>query len=247
MNRQKNIPYKDKFSLQSFNDITLIIPTLNEAENLPLLFELLKKLYPDIKVIISDDGSNDGTKDIVEKISKENKNIQLINRSKKKIHGICISVIDAIFETKTENFIVMDGDLQHPPEKIKEFKKGFDENYSLIIGIREKIKEWNFIRKLMSDVASLLGKISLFFRRKKIPKDILSGFFGGKTSLFKQIIDRNLKKFEFKSYKILFDFLKVMPNKIEIKEIPYIFGMRKRGLSKINKKHIIAFIKSLFK
>ncbi|MDD5552030.1 MAG: glycosyltransferase [Candidatus Pacebacteria bacterium] len=247
MNHQKNIPYKDKSSLRPFNDITLIIPTLNEAENLPLLFGLLKKLYPDIKVIISDDGSNDGTKDITEKISKENKNIQLINRSKKKIHGICISVIDAIFETKTENFIVMDGDLQHPPEKIKEFKESFDKNYSLIIGTREKIKGWEFKRKVMSYVASLLGKISLFFRRKKIPKDILSGFFGGKTSLFQKIINKNLNKFEFESYKILFDFLKILPNKIETKEIPYIFGIRKKGLSKINKKHIIAFIKALFK
>lgn len=247
MNRRKNIPYKDRSSYQSFSNITLIIPTLNEAGNLPSLLGFIKKLYPDIKIIISDDGSNDGTKDIIEKISKKNRNIRFIDRSKKKFHGICISVIDAIFETKTENFIVMDGDLQHPPEKIKEFQEGFDKNYSLIIGAREKIKNWEFKRKLMSYTASLLGKISLFLRGKKIPKDILSGFFGGKTSTFQKIIYKNLKKIEFEGYKILFDVLKILPNRIEIKEITYVFGTRKKGLSKIKKKHIIVFVRSLFK
>ena len=99
----------------------------------------------------------------------------------------------------------------------------------------------------MSKNANFLARISLFFRRKKIPKDNLSGFFGGETSLFRGLIQKNLSRFESRGYKILFDFLKILPPKTKIKEVTYNFGERKRGESKIKSEHILSFLKSLIK
>ena len=99
----------------------------------------------------------------------------------------------------------------------------------------------------MSGVANYLAKITLFLRGKRIPSDPLSGFFGGETMPFRNLIDKNYSVFELKGYKVLFDFLKILPKSIETKEVPYNFGGRKRGKSKIKTKHVFYFLKSLFK
>lgn len=231
----------------NLKDTTLILPTLNEEENLSLLLNFINKSYPDIKITIVDDGSKDKTKNIALHYSKKNQNIIFIDRKKEKIKGICISVIEAIKKTKTKYFIVMDTDLQHPPEKIKEIRKNLNAKNELVIATRGEIKKWQVQRKLMSKIANYLAKITLFTRRKKIPRDPLSGFFGGETIIFQEIINKNYRSFELKGYKILFDLLKILPSDTKIKEIPYSFNERKKGESKIETRHIFYFLKSLFK
>lgn len=240
----QNTQLTDKIS---FKDITVIIPVLNEEENVGLLIKTLEKLCPGISIFFVDDGSKDKTRKIIKNFSKKNEKIKLIDRSKEKIHGLCASVIDGIFASKTEYFVVMDGDLQHPPEAILNFKKKFEEGSMFVVGCRKKVKNWKIERKSISKVASFLGKTSLIIRRKKYPKDILSGFFGGKTSVFKKIIKENYKKFQLKGYKILFDILKVLPLQIKFSEFFYNFGQREKGKSKIKIKHILSFFWGLIK
>lgn len=230
-----------------FKDFTIIIPTLNEEENIGDLVTFLIKKYSGIQVIVCDDGSKDKTKEIVEALSQENKNVKLLKSDNDNIHGICRRVTEGTKEVKTKYLIVMDADFQHPPEKIKEIAKNLEKGYELVIGTRKKVENWRFDRKLMSCVATWLGKIVLFLKRKKIPRDILSGFFGIKTEIFKWAIEIYPQKFELPGYKVLFDLLKILPNDIKIKEVYYIFGQRKRGQSKIKTKHIILFLKSLLK
>jgi len=229
----------------SFKDITILVPVLNEEENVSLLVKIIEKLYPEISVFFIDDGSIDKTREIVKKINKRNPKIKLIDRTHKKIHGICASIIEGIQKTKTDYFIVMDGDLQHPPEAISDFKKEFEKGNLFVVASRKKIKNWKWQRKLISKIATILGKISLVLKRKKYPKDILSGFFGGKTSLFKELIKKNKKKFQLRGYKVLFDFLKITPKDVKISEFSYNFGERKKGSSKIKMKHIIFFLRGL--
>ena len=231
----------------SFKDFTIIIPALNEEENIGELLSFLVKKYSGIQVIVCDDGSKDKTKKIVQSFTSKNKSIRLLKSDDDKIHGICRRVTEGAKEVKTKYLIVMDADFQHPPEKIGEIAKNLDKGWELIIGTRKKVKNWRFDRKLMSQVATWLGKMVLCFKRKKIPKDILSGFFGIKTEIFGWALKSQPQKFELPGYKVLFDLLKILPNDIKIKEVYYIFGQRKRGQSKIKAKHIILFLKSLFK
>jgi len=227
-------------------NLTIIIPTINEEDSLKKLFPLLEDIAPHAKVIVADDGSKDGTKEVCETFEGDLE-ISFLDRSQEPIHGLTISVLDAIKKTDTGYFIVMDADLQHPPEKVPEMLQKLLDGYDLVVGRRVKVAgHWPLSRRLISWGATTLGKIALFFRRRNICRDIMSGFFGGKTEIFKKEVEENYEKFALKGYKVLFDFLKIHKGKIKIAEVDYVFGLRSTGESKISKKVIWEFFKSLF-
>ena len=228
---------------KNYFDTTIIIPTFNEGENISELLKLIEKLYKNISIIISDDGSTDKTQEIIRKYSKKNKKIKLFDRSRKTVHGLTASVVDASKKVKTKYIVVMDGDLQHPPEKIKDIIKELRKGNDIVAGARKKVFDWSLDRRTISKGATLLGKARLLLKGA-ICNDILSGFFGIKTELIQNI---NKNKFELKGYKVLFDILKNIDKNTKIKNIYYDFGMRKRGHSKIGLKQVISFLKALFK
>lgn len=228
---------------KTFENYTVIIPTLNEEKNIGDLINLILKLYPKINIIISDDGSVDSTKKIVENLKK---NIIFLDRKNKKIKGLAISVIDAIKISKTKYIVVMDADFQHPPEKIIDILNNLN-TYDLVIAIRKNIKEINLFRRLISNFANSIAKIKLIIKNKNFSKDPLSGFFGIKKEIILNSIIKNNNKYELKGYKILFDFLKSYNKKIKIKEIMFNFAKRKKNVSKLNKWHIFYFLRSFLK
>jgi dolichol-phosphate mannosyltransferase len=228
-----------------YSKTTIIIPTLNEEQNIGNLLDLLTSTYKNINIIITDDGSMDKTKQIVQNFTYSS-NIIFLDRSKYLLHGITASVLSALNHVTTTNLVVMDADLQHPPEFVKQIIYGL-EAHSFIIASRKKITApWAFHRKLMSKVATSLAKLRLSSKHTN-PSDPLSGFFGINTFLFKKIILKNNTKFTPQSYKVLFDILKYLPDKTMTKEIFYSFNMRNKGTSKIKPKHIYYFLKSIFK
>jgi len=228
------------------SDFTIVIPTLNEEEALKKLLPILDNIIPGANVIITDDGSKDRTKEVCEKFQGRI-SVVFLDRTKEKIHGLTISVLDAIKNTDTKYFIVMDADLQHPPEKLPEMMEKLLEGYDLVVGKRIKVEgDWPFSRRIISWTATFLGKLSLLLRGRNRCKDIMSGFFGGKTNIFKKEISQNFDKFALKGYKVLFDFLKIHKDKLKIAEVDYVFGTREIGKSKISKKVIWEFFKSLF-
>lgn len=232
---------------KDFSDVTVIIPTLNEQRTIPELLRLLTEFYPGLNVIISDDGSKDGTQQIVKEFSLRNSNIQLLDRTKRKIHGLTVSVIDAIKQTRTKYFVVMDGDLQHPPEKIAEIVKKIQQGNALVIGTRGEFAEgWVFSRIVMSRVATVLANLRLFMAGVRI-KDPMSGFFGGNTKLVEKIIKEKENKLELRGYKILMDILKYMPQGTALSEIYFKFGLRRKGKSKTSLRIAWLFFKSLFR
>jgi len=218
----------------NYSNTTVIIPTLNEEKNIGNLIDFLKTNYPEIKIIVADDGSSDQTREIA-----QNQGALVLNRKNQKIKGISAAVIDALDLVQTENIIVIDADFQHPPEKIKEIVEKL-KNYQLIIGARSSLpKNWGFLRKLQSQIA-----INLCYLRlgKKVP-DPVSGFFGVKTDMFRKT---NKKNFELKCFKILFNILKNQ-KKSKIGCIYYDFNLRQGGRSKISKKHVYYFLRNLIK
>ncbi len=221
--------------------MTIIIPTLNEEKNIEILITLLQKAYKGIKIIVVDDGSKDKTQSLAKKAGAV-----VIDRSQKQIHGLCISVIEGICTAKTSYAIVMDGDMQHPYEKIKDIASHF-ENAQLVVCVREHVlNDWPWHRKAMSKLAILFGQLRLKIRGAYC-KDVVSGFFGVQTKLFKDVVARKYDKYELKGYKVLFDTLKYLPKETKISQVQYDFGLRSEGTSKINYKHILYYWRSLFK
>lgn len=220
--------------MKSFSDTTIIIPTLNEEDNIAKVILQLKQLYPEIKIYITDDGSHDHT----QVIAKKNGAL-VIDRATRKVKGISASVTEALRLADTEKVVVMDADLQHPPDKVMEIVQML-EHHDIVIGARKKvIGPWSVLRRLESKFATSLARTRL---GREI-KDPLSGFFGLRREVISVI---NTDKFEMRCFKILFNILKSLDlRKKRIGYVYYNFDMRKNGESKIRTKHIYYFIRNL--
>ena len=232
---------KDVIKKMEWKTLTIIIPSLNEEESIGKLLDRLRFLYPGVNIIVSDDGSDDNTQKIVKKFKGAN----LLDRKNKKIKGLTASVIDAVNIVKTPYIVVMDADLQHPPKKVGEIANKL-KRYVIVVGERNKIiGDWGFFRKIISKTAIILGRIRLMGRTNC--KDIVSGFFGVRTELFRYFVRNQKKGFEGGGYKVLFDLLKMIKRGTKIGSVKYNFLIRDRGQSKIGKKHIFIYLKSLIK
>ena len=223
-------------------DISIIIPTLNEKENINELVKRIIESLNDIKyeIIFVDDGSKDGTIEGIEKLKKEYKNIKLVERGYRK--GLSSAFIDGLKYSNGKYAVLMDADLQHPPELLKKMYEKALEGYDLVIASRYieggKIENWNIIRELISKTSKIIAYILLPETLKV--RDPLSGYF-----LIKKDLLDNFNVSNPFSYKVLLDIL-VKVNYNKLIEIPYTFKEREHGKSKLGKKVIFSYLKQVF-
>ena len=227
--------------------ITILIPTLNEKKNIPIIAKSLlnnNKLEKIItNIIFIDDNSSDGSNEEFNKVGNEFSKIKWISR-KVKPKDLTKSILLGLNLVQTKYVCVMDADLQHDIKIISSFYNLIqNEKYDLIIGSRFLDKSFkndlSNIRKIMSKSGNF---ISYFLGIKDI-KDPLSGFFMIKTSIFKSIS----KKIDTEGFKILLTILVILNKKIKTKEIQINFFSRKFGKSKLKFKIIIKFLVQIIK
>jgi len=223
--------------------LSIIVPTKNESKNLEELFLKISKLKinkQDFEIIIADSKSNDGTLEISKQLAKKHSlNLQSIQTGKTDLSG---AVNLAIKKTRGENILVIDGDLQHPPELIpKLFETLIEENADIVIASRfvngSKIK-FSKKRLFVSKVYRFMAH--LFVPKCKNIKDPASGFFIFRKKI---ITDVKLKPMGFK---ILLEILAKAIYQKTI-EIPFKFGDRKQGESKFNFKQTKIAFKHMLK
>lgn len=216
--------------------VSLVIPTYNEAKNIPILleevFSMVDKDNIDLEFIIVDDNSPDGTGQIAEELAKTYP-IRVIHRSGKL--GLGSAVIEGFAMSDRPYVGVMDADLSHDPKIINDLIYSLQEN-DIAIGGRFSegsiVENWQWWRKAVSNVG-------VFFARKLTRvKDPLSGYFFFKKSIIKDVILKT------KGYKILLEIL-VKTNFVKVKEIPFVFRMRKFSTSKLNSQEYILFFKQI--
>jgi len=105
----------------TFEDLTIILPTLNEEENIQLLIEELINVLPEAFIIIVDDSSSDNTPKIVKKLAQNSSKIILIEREEKPC--LTLSIMTGIHAAKTDYVAWMDADLSAPPKILKKLYK----------------------------------------------------------------------------------------------------------------------------
>ena len=141
--------------------IAVVVPTYNEAENLPVLAERLFSLgLPDMRIIVVDDNSPDGTADVVRNLSERyGHRFDLIERPAKSGLGTAYKEgFRRAIEQGADYVFQMDADLSHAPEYIPEFLKAL-ENADVVVGSRYTDgggvdKEWRFRRHALSAFAN---------------------------------------------------------------------------------------------
>ena len=210
-------------------EVSIILATYNESENLPLL---VKKIHEnaifDFQIIFVDDGSSDGTREfILDYIANHPISKYIFNDGKQSILKAHCQGIEAC---DGEFVIIMDADLQHPPEKIREIYSNLKSGYIAVSGSRY-MKEASPgarspLRGVISRTATLLAKLIL--RSARNLSDPLSGFFGMKREIFKPFNNG------WRGYESFLFILASNPN-LKLIEIPYVFGERRNGESKIVK------------
>lgn len=233
--------------LDDFSDTTVILPTLNESGNIEKIIGKLVGQYKRINIVVVDDGSVDGTLDKTRLLAGKNNKIRIVDRSDRKEHGLTASVIEAATQVATPNIIVMDADMQHPVEKVGKLRDALDD-YDLAVAVRTKVRSWGFDRKFISKSVGAMSYLVFKFRNKRVCNDMLSGFFGIRTNVFKLLIKKNKDVFVGKGYKVLLDILRILDNDSSIGEVYYsTFHERKEGKSKFVFKHVIYTLKSIYK
>jgi dolichol-phosphate mannosyltransferase len=217
-------------------DVAIIVPTYNEAANVPLLVEKLEAALMGHawEVIFVDDDSPDGTADIVRRIGRTQPHVRCIQRVGRQ--GLSSAVIEGMLSVNAPYVAVMDADLQHDEALLVPMLRLLEaRNTDLVVGSRYmaggSIGEWSKMRHTMSRFATALSQIVA----KSNLTDPMSGFFMVRRECFAAAA-HNLAG---NGYKILLDLLTSCTEPLRVAELPYTFRARLHGESKLDSSVLI--------
>jgi dolichol-phosphate mannosyltransferase len=220
--------------------ISVIIPTYNERDNIiPLVKRIDHALSDyDYEVVFIDDDSGDGTAELAAGLSPDYP-VRVVVRKDKR--GLASAVVDGISHTTGQLVVVMDADLQHPPEVMPELIEKVESGADIVIASRYVegggCQGWGLTRRIISKGAIFLAHMLLPATRRV--KDPMSGFFMFNRQVVAQA---QLKP---TGYKILLEIL--MEGKFQgVAEVPYTFGSRIGGESKLNARQQIDYLKHIY-
>ncbi len=222
--------------------VSIIVPTYREQPNIrPLaqrVFAAMSEAGIEAELIIVDDDSRDGTPETVTELQSEYP-VRLISRSEDR--GLSRAVIAGFGEARHDRFVVLDADLQHPPERIPALLERLEgDDCDFVIGTRYGAGgavsgEWPLLRRLASTVATMLA-------RPLAPlSDPMSGFFAIRRRTWEHAAPLDLI-----GYKIALE-LYVKGRCTRPGEVPIQFGVRAAGMSKLDAAEKIRYLWHLVK
>ncbi|MEE4201534.1 glycosyltransferase family 2 protein [Erythrobacter sp.] len=212
-------------------DCAVIVPVLNEVDNVE---ELTARVFAALgplegEILFIDDGSSDGTPDLVERIAAADRRVRLVRRVGRR--GLSSAVTEGFLSTIAPVVAVIDGDLQHDetilPQLVEAVASG---GADLAVGTRYagggSVGEWAAARVRISRFAT---RLSAGIMKTQL-SDPMSGFFAIRRGLFLDIAPRLSQR----GYKILLDIVASHPAPIALAEVPYSFRTRVAGTSKLD-------------
>ena len=215
--------------MQCDRELSLIIPTLNEADNIGRLIPRLDALLSDrkIEILVCDDASPDGTANEAEQVARGvSCDVCVIRRSAP--HGLGHAILEGFSQARGQVLGVIDADFQHD-ESILPAMLDQVRTRDLAIGSRYEflggISGWSKCRELESRLAASLTRRTL----GTAVRDPLSGFFMMRRSLYERISHR----LQPQGWKVLLEIIGHAPD-ATFAEIPFTFRSRTHGKSKMN-------------
>jgi dolichol-phosphate mannosyltransferase len=217
------------FVSESQTKLGLVVPTLNEAGNLELLLSRIRGALDSIalqyEILIVDDGSTDGTRELAATLSRTDSRIKLLVRDHQK--GLAGAVIHGWRFTDAEILGVIDADLQHPPELLPLLYEAVASGTDIAIASRyvhsKTVKGWNPLRQAISTISTW---VTVPFQKDHLRiKDPMSGFFMLRRKCIEGL------KLQPEGFKLLLEIL-VRGRIQSAVEVPFQFGQRHTGESK---------------
>lgn len=225
---------------------SLVIPTYNESQNIKELVAVLSKLLDEFlphnyELIVVDDDSPDLTWEVAESLIVDYPQLKVLRRKGER--GLSTAVIRGWQNADGEVLGVIDGDLQHPPERLLKLLAAIQNGADLAVASRHietgGVSNWNLIRRVLSRGAQLLGLIILPGVIGRV-SDPMSGYFAVRRDA---ICDRPLNPI---GYKILIEVL-ARGSISKLTEVGYIFQERQEGESKVTWKQYLEYISHLIR
>jgi dolichol-phosphate mannosyltransferase len=219
--------------------VSVVLPTYNERENLPILLEELDRHLRDLsyEVIVVDDNSPDGTAEVARRLSSRYPVRVVVRRGKL---GLSSAVVRGAREASAPIVIVMDADLQHPPRVARLLALKALEGYDLVVASRYArgggVENWSILRHAASLGATLLARLLVKGARRV--SDPMSGFFAVRREL---LLSPKLRP---RGFKILLEVLGRSRIR-RVAEVPFTFKPRRRGASKLSLGIVVEMIKQL--
>ena len=213
--------------------ISVVVPTYKEEGNLEELFRRIDSSLEDreYEIVLVDDNSPDGTAEKARELSDEY-HVNVFVREED--FGLSQSVIRGFREVKGDQLVVMDADLQHPPEKIPDLLAKLEER-DMAIGSRFKesgsVEGWSLKRKLLNRGSAIPAKIVMWPMKLSDP---MSGFF----AFNRDSVD--VENLDAEGFKILLEVL--YRNKPDFSEVQFEFQERKEGESDLGLEAVIEYM-----
>ncbi|WP_206915423.1 glycosyltransferase [Alicyclobacillus suci] len=224
-------------------DLSIIIPSFNERDNIAPIVERIHTALRDEPIryeIWFVDDSTDDTVDVLSKMEAVDKQVHVYHRDSER--GLASAVVAGFARARGDYLIVMDADLQHPPELLPEIFRNLEAGSDIVIPSRfvsgGSDGGLGPLRKLVSWVARVIGQLAL--RRLRKISDCTSGYFG---------VNRNVvdgAQLDPIGWKILIEVL-VKGQYKTVHEIPYEFLARDAGESKMSMREQWNYFRHLFR
>jgi dolichol-phosphate mannosyltransferase len=209
----------------SAKSVSIIVPTRNEAENIePLVSQIVANAVSFREILFVDDDSTDGTRDVIRSLAASYP-IRLIDQDRAEL-GLAAAIMSGARAAEGELLLVMDADLSHPPERIKELLGPLlDGTADLVIGSRYikggSTPGWPVWRQIVSRAGSALAYPLTGVH------DSMCGFFAIAHSRLLEIAPPAV------GFKIAFETIVRARPALRVREIPIAFRDRVRGRSKM--------------
>ncbi|MBZ5661813.1 MAG: glycosyltransferase family 2 protein [Acidobacteriia bacterium] len=222
--------------------LSVISPTLNEAENVPRLVEELGLALRDVdyEILIVDDNSPDRTWSVAHEIAAANPRVRTLRRMQNP--GLGLAVMDGFAAAEGDVVACIDADLQHDPAILSKMLQEFDKGADVVVGSRHvqggSTGDWDRLRRLQSWLATRTAQFFLGIRLK----DPMSGYF-----LFsRKDFDGVKEDLNGSGFKILLEILANLRPE-QVTEVPYTFRSRTRGESKLSNKVILQYLQQVWR
>lgn len=209
--------------------LSIILPTYNEAQNLPELIRRLKDvLTVPHEILIVDDDSPDRTWEGAEYLAKNDSSIRVLRRIARR--GLSSAVVEGFTMAHGDTLVVMDSDLQHDPRLVLDLATRIEAGADIAVASRYipggSVGEWVRGRRILSKTATWIAHALPPVKST----DPMSGFFAIRAGTYRAIE----VKLRPTGFKILLEVLAHLPKNTVIAEVPLKFAMRMHGESKLS-------------
>jgi dolichol-phosphate mannosyltransferase len=225
--------------------VSLVLPTYNEAQNLPRLIPRLTRVLEleevPFEIIVVDDDSPDGTWAVAGEMALADARLRLIRRRGER--GLATAVVTGWRAAQGEILGVMDADLQYPPEGLPALLRALREDAAVDVVVASRyaagaqMESWSLRRELVSRAAILLAKVALPQALRHL-RDPNAGYFLIRRRVIEDVDLRPL------GYKILIEVL-ARGHWQRLVEIPHAYEGRHAGKSKLGVRQTGEFLSHL--